>query len=48
VEGIFSLGEAAEGTGFRINQSYTQYMRINTRKVSKSPTVKTGTVTIFY
>lgn len=39
---------AAEGTGLRMNQTYTQYTRMNTRSVSESPTVKTGTVTIFY
>jgi hypothetical protein len=48
VEEICSLGDAAEGTGFGINQTYTQYVRMNTRRVSESPTVKTGTVTIVY
>jgi hypothetical protein len=35
VEGFCSLGDAAEGTRLKINQTYTQYMRMNTRIVSE-------------
>jgi transcriptional accessory protein Tex/SPT6 len=34
VERFCSLGESAEGTGLRINQTYTQYMRMNTKRIS--------------
>jgi transcriptional accessory protein Tex/SPT6 len=35
VEGFCSLEDVTEGTGLRINQTYTKYMRMNTRKVSE-------------